>query len=209
MSHPWKEIALSDYENHMRLENVYQLQTMNEMMKEQFCAHPAQSVIILGVAGGNGLEHIDPTQFRFVYGVDINPDYLKICKKRHSALGDCFQPICTDLSDNTLQLPYADLMVANLLIEYIGYASFQKVVTKVKPQYISCIIQVNTEASFVSESPYLHAFDRLDEVHHLIEEQELVLRMQEIGYMKKLAAVKDLPNGKKFVRLDFAANAII
>ena len=66
MSHPWKNIALNDYENHMRLENVYQLQTMNEMMKEQFCAHPAQSVIILGVAGGNGLEHIDPTQFRFV-----------------------------------------------------------------------------------------------------------------------------------------------
>lgn len=70
MSHPWKEIALRDYENHMRLENVYQLQTMNEMMKEQFCAYPAQSVMILGVAGGNGLEHIDPTKIplRIRYG---------------------------------------------------------------------------------------------------------------------------------------------
>jgi hypothetical protein len=28
--------------------------------------------------------------------------------------------------------------------------------------------------------------------------------MQEIGYAKALSAVKDLPNGKKFIRLDFA-----
>ena len=204
MSHPWKEISLNDYENHMRLETVYQLQTMNEMMKEQFCAYPAQSVMILGVAGGNGLEHIDPETFRFVYGVDINPDYLKVCQKRHSVLKDCFKPICADLSDDALQLPHADLLIANLLIEYIGYECFQKVITKVQPQHLSCIIQVNPETAFVSESPYLHAFDRLDEVLHTIEERELVGRMQEIGYTKELTAVKDLPNGKKFVRLDFA-----
>jgi hypothetical protein len=204
MSHPWKEISLNDYENHMRLENVYQLQTMNEMMKEQFCAYPAQSVMILGVAGGNGLEHIDPQKFHSVYGVDINPDYLAVCQKRYPDLSDCFQPICADLSDDALHLPHADLLIANLLIEYIGYTRFQTVVTKVKPQYLSCIIQVNTETSFVSESPYLHALDRLDEIHHLIGEQELTNRMQEIGYMKELTAVKDLPNGKKFVRLDFA-----
>ena len=204
MSHPWKEISLNDYENHMRSETVYQLQTMNEMMKEQFCAYPAQSVMILGVAGGNGLEHIVPQEFHSVYGVDINPDYLAICQKRYPGLGDCFKPICADLSDETVQLPHADLLIANLLIEYIGYACFQKVVTKVKPQYLSCIIQINTETSFVSESPYLHTFDRLDEVHHSIEQVKLVNRMQEIGYAKVLSAVKDLPNGKKFVRLDFA-----
>ena len=95
MSHPWKDIDLNDYENHMRLENVYQLQTMNEMMKEQFSAYPAKSVMILGIAGGNGLEHIDPKKFRSVYGVDINPDYLNVCQKRYSSLGDCFyeQPL--------------------------------------------------------------------------------------------------------------------
>ena len=203
MSHPWNDIALNDYENHMRLENVYQLQTMNEMMKEQFSAYPAKSVMILGVAGGNGLEHIDPQNFRSVYGVDINPDYLNVCQKRYSSLGDCVKPICADLSDDALQLPCAELLIANLLIEYIGYECFQTVVRKVTPLSISCIIQVNPETSFVSKSLYLHAFDRLDEVHHLIEEQELIRRMQAIGYVKELTAAKDLPNGKKFVRLDF------
>ena len=119
-------------------------------------------------------------------------------------LRGCFKPICADLSDDALQLPHAHLLIANLLIEYIGYECFQKVITKVQPQHLSCIIQVNPETAFVSESPYLHAFDRLDEVLHTIEERELVGRMQEIGYTKELTAVKDLPNGKKFVRLDFA-----
>ena len=33
MSNPWESISLTDYENHMRLNSVKQLQTMNEMMK--------------------------------------------------------------------------------------------------------------------------------------------------------------------------------
>ena len=33
---PWKEISLSDYENHMSLESVHQLQALNRIMKEQF-----------------------------------------------------------------------------------------------------------------------------------------------------------------------------
>ena len=37
MANPWEEISLSNYENHMKLD----------------------SVMILGIAGGNGLEHID------------------------------------------------------------------------------------------------------------------------------------------------------
>ena len=33
---PWKKILLSDYENHMSLESVQQLQALNRIMKEQF-----------------------------------------------------------------------------------------------------------------------------------------------------------------------------
>ena len=36
---PWEEISLSDYENHMSLDNVKQLQAMNSIMKEQFEAY--------------------------------------------------------------------------------------------------------------------------------------------------------------------------
>lgn len=55
MANPWEEISLSDYENHMKLNSVLQLQSMNKMMKGQFYAYPVNSAIILGVAGGNGM----------------------------------------------------------------------------------------------------------------------------------------------------------
>ena len=94
-------------------------------------------------------------------------------------------------------------MIANLLVEYIGYECFQKVVKMVKPEYVSCIVQINTGESFVSDSPYLHAFDCLDEVHHQMEETELITCMKMIGYGTEQIIERELPNGKKFVRIDF------
>ncbi len=49
---PWEEISLSDYENHMSLDSVKQLQAMNEMMKKQFVSYSVSTAMVLGVAGG-------------------------------------------------------------------------------------------------------------------------------------------------------------
>lgn len=203
MKNPWEEIDLQIYERHMSLDSVYQLQTLNEIMKEQLYTYSVKSAMILGIAGGNGLEHVDSNTVEKIYGVDINPSYLEECQKRYPELQDIFQPICADLTDDKCDLPYADLVVANLLIEYIGYECFQEVVRRINPRYISCIIQMNTNDSFVSDSPYLHAFDGLDEVHHQMEEKELVAAMAQVGYTMKMIEKRDLPNGKRFVRIDF------
>ena len=56
---------------------------------------------------------------------------------------------------------------------------------------------------WVSDSPYLHAFDGLDEVHHQMDEDSLLTKMQEIGYKDILRARIPLPNGKAFIRMDF------
>lgn len=55
----------------------------------------------------------------------------------------------------------------------------------------------------MSDSPYLHAFDCLEEVHHQMEENELVACMREIDYRLINTMEQELPNGKKFVRVDF------
>lgn len=204
MKNPWEEINLNAYENHMSLDDVFQLQTLNKMMKDQFYTYPVQSIMILGVAGGNGLEHIDKRVIRKVYGVDINKDYLDTCVNRYSELQDIFDAIHTDLTQEKNDLPYADLIVANLVVEYIGYKCFQKAVRQISPKYVSVVIQINADTSFVSDSPYLHIFDCLDEVHHKMEETELVNTMEQIGYRKVAQIDEDLPNGKKLVRIDFS-----
>lgn len=203
MGNPWEEIDLNDYESHMSLDSVLQLQTMNEMMKSQLYSHPVRTVMILGIAGGNGLEHVDRQALDKVYGVDVNEDYLRACAARYPHLRGVLETVHADLTGDVGGLPHAELLIANLLIEYIGYGCFQRAVEQVRPQYLSCAIQINTGDSFVSDSPYLHVFDRLDEVHHQMDEDALTAAMAEIGYQKEARSEQGLPNGKKLVRVDF------
>ena len=204
MGNPWKDISLSDYENHMCLDSVKQLQALNEAMKEQFDMFPVDNAMVLGVAGGNGLEHIDPAKFVKVYGVDINAGYLEETKNRYKVLSGILECLCLDLVNESDKLPNSDLLIANLLIEYIGYEAFQKAVKKIDPKYVSAVIQINTDTkNWVSDSPYLHAFDRLDEVHHQMEENALTDAMSAVGYSFISKDAKELPNGKALVRLDY------
>lgn len=203
MKNPWEEIPLTDYENHMKLDSVMQLQTMNEMMKGQFDAYSISSVMILGIAGGNGLEHIQRDKFEKVYGIDVNASYLKEAVLRYPELEGLLECRCINLTDEANQLPKADLMIANLLIEYIGYENFQNVINHVSPKYVSCIIQLNLEGSWVSDSPYLHTFDGLEQVHHQIDDHALEQAMLEIEYRSIKTLERILPNGKKLVQIDF------
>lgn len=203
MKNPWEDISLADYENHMQLGSVMQLQAMNQMMKGQFDTYPISSVMILGVAGGNGLDHIQKGKFGRVYGVDVNSSYLKEVIQRYPDLEGVLECLCIDLLNETDKLPEADMVIANLLVEYIGYDCFQKTVRHVDPKYVSCIIQINIEDTWVSDSPYLHVFDGLEQVHHQMEKQELEKVMLEINYHVIRTLEHMLPNGKKLVQIDF------
>ena len=170
MKNPWEEISLDDYENHMSLDSVNQLQTMNAIMKAQFEDYQAETAMILGIAGGNGLEHIRTEKYKAVYGIDINEGYLEKIRERYPMLGNVVEAI-----------------------------------RLICPRYVSCVIQINGEAEkWVSESPYLHAFDRLDEIHHQMEENALEGEMNKIGYVCISKSASSLPNGKKLLRIDFA-----
>jgi len=209
MNNPWKNIKLSDYENHMALDSVQQLQALNQMMKGQLNKYDIKSAMILGIAGGNGLEHIDRKKINKVYGVDINSEYLVTTEKRYESLSGILECLCVDLINEAEKLPQADMVIANLLIEYIGYECFQRVVKVTNPQYVSCIIQINPEDSFVSDSPYLRMFDGLERVHHQMVERELQNNMEAIDYQLIQMLEYPLPNGKKLVQLDFGKNSAI
>ena len=183
---PWREISLEDYENHMSLDSVMQLQTLNKMMKTQLSDYDVSTVMILGIAGGNGLEHIYKNKYKKVYGVDINENYL---------------------TKDAESLPGAELVIADLLIEYIGYDAFATVIQYIKPKHVSCIIQINTDTeNWVSDSPYLHSFDGLDAVHHQMDEKNLIKIMGCKGYVHTGSTTEMLPNGKALVRVDFTKN---
>ncbi|WP_392671306.1 hypothetical protein [Streptomyces sp. LN785] len=73
--HPWRGIGLHVYERHMEDPRVGQLQRLRDITGEQLAAYPFRTIGILGIAGGNGLDLIDPQVTQAVYGYDINADY--------------------------------------------------------------------------------------------------------------------------------------
>ena len=205
MANPWEEIELDVYERHMSLDSVAQLQALNRAMRDQLEAYPVRTAMILGVAGGNGLEHVRREKYDAVYGVDLNRAYLRAAAERHPELDGVLQLLPLDLTKDAALLPNSELVIADLLIEYIGYAAFQAVIEQVRPRYVSCVIQINDDAEWVSDSPWLHAFDGLDAIHRQMDPQALTAHIAEIGYRNILQTADPLPNGKRFVRLDYRA----
>ncbi len=204
MENPWKEVALGDYESHMALGGVYQLQTLDSIMHSQFESYPVLSVAILGIAGGNGLGNLESIpSIKNIYGIDINPDYLKASQDRAILLGNRYHTINVDVNDDISSLPSAELVIANLFIEYVGYKNFAKAIKKMAPKYVSCVIQIDPEDSYVSDSPYSDKLSVLDSVHRAINEETLTSELSEIGYMKTLQHPSHLPNKKVLLRLDY------
>lgn len=206
MKNPWIDIPLEIYESHMSLSDVAQLQALNNIMREQVMAYQiAESVAVLGVAGGNGLEHC-LERFKLVYGIDINPAYLAMCAKRFRwAVDKSLRLIETDLSKPESVILQADLIIANLLIEYVGIETFCKKAAMAQAQYVSCVIQgTDCEQSFVSESPYQSAFHGIGKLHQDVDEMKLTDEMVLYHYIPVYRGSYDMPNSKSLVRLDYS-----
>ncbi|MGW6202446.1 class I SAM-dependent methyltransferase [Streptomyces sp. NPDC055089] len=205
--HPWCGIDLDVYERHMEDPRVGQLQQLRDITGQQLAAHPFRTVGILGVAGGNGLDLIDPRTTQAVYGYDINPDYLHACEARHRAsLGDRLHLIETSI-DRSVRIERVDLVIANLIIEYVGTQEFAAFAAVNAPSIgvLSCVIQRNDKAGFVSATDHSASFDALASVSSDIDPDTLTSAMEDAGFEALNRREYPLPNGKALVRQDFQA----
>ena len=87
MSNPWNTIPLDDYEAHMNSPGVCQLAPLSDLFHNALAIRSPQSIAILGVAGGNGLEHVDSGLTKRVVGIDLNSLYLNAVREERSVLG--------------------------------------------------------------------------------------------------------------------------
>ena len=200
-NNPWNSVPLEVYEGHM--EHCSQLQALNRVMREQMYSFPgAESVAIAGVAGGNGLEHCSG-RFRTVYGIDINPEYLRACASRFQpALGDRLRLMEMDLARG--EFPAVDLIIADLFIEYVGVEVFCSKAAAAEAKYVSCVIQCAASGqSFVSASPYQSELEGIGRLHGDVDEAELTECMGRYGYGMSYREVIELPDGKRLIRADY------
>jgi hypothetical protein len=204
MENPWLDISLKDYEEHMASADVFQLQCLNRIVKEQL-RYRKPFVAVLGAAGGNGLEHILPAGVETVYALDINEKYLMACRERYAFLKQRLQTIRCDLSVADMALPFSNILICNLIVEYLGLDAFAELLKRNMHnlEIVSVVLQKDRGRSFVSESSSAVRLKALDALHSVIDETELGAKLAKAGFVKLLRKTYPLPNGKEFVRIDY------
>ena len=99
-TNPWLSIPLEDYERHMSHYQVGQSILLNSLTKKYLDETKPESVVFLGIAGGNGLEHIDNSVTKSVIGIDINQDYLNTALTRYKHTIPSLQLVNLDIVKN-------------------------------------------------------------------------------------------------------------
>ncbi|HET6279803.1 MAG TPA: class I SAM-dependent methyltransferase [Polyangia bacterium] len=114
---PWLQIPAEDYEAHM--DAAGQAEALRNIFSRVYARVRPINVAVLGCTTGSDLGQIDPVITDLVVGVDINPDYLEIARRRLNALGPRLHLIPGDVLEVELPSVRYDLIHAALLLEYV------------------------------------------------------------------------------------------
>jgi len=205
MDNIWNTIPLEDYELHMQHETVGQLHLLNDLTKKYLRKLSPDIVMFLGIAGGNGLEHIDNKVTSQVFGIDINQNYLDETKKRFEDQIPNLNLINIDISSGkTEKITKANLIWAALIFEYVETGScFEFINNNIQENgYLIVTIQENNGVSSVSQTG-IETIKSAGQIFRLISESDLVSVADKFGFCKIDFEENILPNKKSLKTYTF------
>jgi len=205
-SNPWLHIPLEDYELHMSHQMVGQSTLLNSLTKKYLEGINPETVIFLGIAGGNGLEHIDNKITKSVYGIDINQDYLDTAFKRYSHRIPSLQLLKLDITQHSESICKADFIWAALILEYTGTDRALEFCKNnlLKDGHLIVSIQANNNKTSVSPTG-IESVKRAGEIFSIVDPEELLSKAKENGYRLIAKEENILPNGKSIITSHFLA----
>jgi hypothetical protein len=181
------------------------LQRLHDITADQLAAYPSRSIGVLGVAGRNGLDLVDPATTDAVYGYDVNPDYPGVCEVRNRGIfGDRLHLIEARIN-RSVTIARVDLLIANLIVEYVGVDEQAAFATANAAciGVLSCVIQRNDAQGFVSATDDASSFDGLASVSSDVGPEVLASVLTDTGFEALCRCEYPLPNGKALTRQDF------
>lgn len=201
---PWNEIPLEDYENHMSHNSVGQLEVLNSLTKKYLNKIKPRTCLFLGVAGGNGLEHIDNTITQNVIGIDINQGYLDKAKERYEEIITSLKLIKFDITTDTKVFCKADFIWAGLVLEYTGIdKSLEFSINNLQRDGNLIIsIQSNNGVQSVSQSG-IESVQKVGSIFQLINPDILVQKAIKLGLKLIENEESFFPNGKSLKTFHF------
>jgi trans-aconitate methyltransferase len=198
MNQPWLRVPLNDYEGHMGAFGVNQLAPLSVLFGEVLTFCKPASVAIIGIAGGNGLDRIDPQIHKRVVGIDINPDYLAAVRKRWPDQ-DWLELHHMDIS-KAPNLSPVDLVHAALLFEHTGlHPSLENCLSLLAPKgHFATVLQLPSMLQEGVAPSGFSSMQNLKEHFSLIDSPQFTGAVRSRGFALVLERKLPLPGGKAF-----------
>ncbi len=199
LTNPWLTVPLRDYEAHMSSEAVAQSGALSEIFGEALSECQPLSVAILGVAGGNGLDQIDPVVTNRICGIDINPEYLSTVRQRYGGLRG-LELHCMDLAARPVALTPVGLVHAALIFEHAGTEMcLENAIQLVKPGgVLSVVLQLPSETEPAVGKSAVASVEAHRDSFHFVDREELGRRIEERGFRLLMSKVRPVASGKAF-----------
>ena len=139
----------------MAAPGVAQLGPLSQLFARALRQCRPRSVAVLGVAGGNGLEHITGSGVDRVVGVDINPAYLEEVSRRYGEIA-ALELCCADIARQQVPAAPVDLVHAALILEHTGLEpALSNALALVAPAgHLSVVLQLRSAAQVVTPTQY-------------------------------------------------------
>ena len=197
MDQPWLQITLQDYEGHMGAAGVDQLAPLAELFAEALAFCRPQSVSIVGIAGGNGLQCIDPRTTNRVVGIDIHGEYLAAVRARYPELKQ-LELHQLDMAKGRPNLKPVDMVHVALLFEHTGLSPcLENCLSLVAPGgYFVCVLQLPSATQDAVANTGFSSMQNLKEHFALIEPANLSLTVANYGLSRVQEKQRALTAGK-------------
>ncbi len=204
LTNPWPGITAADYEAHMSHPDVLQLQALNSIFQSQYEDYLPETLLYIGICTGNGLEHVRPEVTRTVYGIDINEHFLNLCTARYGEKIGSLQTRCLDLNHEYFSEATVDLVVVNLVLEFIDIERFIGQLRQVmkKGTIVSIVFQVRHDAPRISSSG-VKAMEVLSGFKQEVDRKFLEKQLLRAGLVRIREQNRFMSDGKELVRIDF------
>lgn len=181
------------------------------MLADQFevalRTYSPKSVALIGCAGGNGFDRIQPDTTERVVGIDINAEYLAKTSHRFAGTIPGLELYQADIANTVLNVDPVELIFAGLILEFVDLPEAMTMLRKLCCRKgILVVVLQQPCASMAAVSP--SSFTSLQKVAglvRLIAPPELDKTAQNAGFQMLSTDTVSLSSGKEFLVQTFQA----
>ena len=209
MPSPWLDLPLADYEGHMSAPNVAQAKLLADVFSNALEEFRPASVAVIGCAGGNGFDRIDPLEVTRVVGVDINRTYLEIASTRYSERFKKLELHCSDIAQARLGIEPVELVYAALIFEYVNVPfALQHLFHACRDRgHLVALLQLPSSGVATVTPTAFTSLQRLSSVLNYVDPLALQEMAHETGFRLRHSAKVTSAAGKEFAVQTFARSS--